>query len=407
MSRRLSSLAAGFALVSGLWAASLAGSTEAHAYPSFIGYGYTSCVTCHNHPLGNGPLTDYGRAVSATAISGRPPFAAQLAGSDTPPAEIDDKLGERSGFLLGGGGSFYKDHIRPQIGYRNLGVWSNFQNAGQRAFNGYLMQLDGVLVLKTADDRFWASLEGGFQQNAASSLISREHYVGAVVTDQLAGGTLRAMAGLMDIAYGIRVPDHNLFSRKATLLAQNDQTHGLLLHYSHEGGEVGLHAFVGNLSQDSALRLRGFAATGEKQLGEKSRLGASALYFWNDFRSRTQGAVHWRQGFGEGQSILAESGLIFESPSGPSPLNSTTGLYAMTQGMQRLFRGFHLLATVDGYVPKFDGTVSRFLRLAPGVQWFVFQRLELRADVQNAFTFVPGADTIYSLNLLGQIHVTL
>jgi hypothetical protein len=265
------------------------------------------------------------------------------------------------------------------------------------------MQLDGVLVLKTADDRLWASLEGGFQQNAPSSLISREHYVGARLTEDLAGGSLRVMAGLMDVAYGISVPDHNLFSRKATLLAQNDQTHGVLAHYASERGEAALHGFVGNLSQDSSVRLRGVAGTSEKQLGERGRIGGSALYFWNDFRSRFQAAGHWRQGFAEGQSLMLETGLLFESPTAAP---STAGLYFMTQGLHRLFRGFHLLGTFDGLVPRFDSAGARQLRLSPGFQWFPFQRLELRADLQNAWAFSAG-DSVYTLSFLGQLHVSL
>jgi hypothetical protein len=364
---------------------------EAAAYPSFIGYGYTSCLNCHYNPQGNGPLTDYGRAVSATAISARPPFATSL---------TDDQLGEKSGFFFG---HFPQDYVRPQLGYRPLWVVSNLQNASQRASNTYLMQLDGMLVLKTADDRYWMSLEGGLQLNAPSSLISREHYVGAVLTENLWGGSLRAMVGFMDIAYGIRVPDHNLFSRKATLLAQNDQTHGALLHYASERGEATFHAFMGNLTQDSALRLKGISGTSERQMGDKSRLGGSALYFTNDFRSRFQAAGHWRQGFGEGQSLLLESGLIFESPTG---LPNTTGYYVMSQGLQRLFRGFHLLGTLDGYIPRFDASAARQLRLSPGIQWFTFQRLEIRAELQSAWTFA-GGDTAYALNFLGQLHVSL
>ena len=46
-------------------------SSTAWAYPHFVGFGYTSCATCHYNPFGNGPLNDYGRALSATAVSAK------------------------------------------------------------------------------------------------------------------------------------------------------------------------------------------------------------------------------------------------------------------------------------------------------------------------------------------------
>jgi hypothetical protein len=49
----------------------LLGALSAKAYPEFIGYGYSSCMTCHVNGQGGGPLSDYGRALWSAEIAGR------------------------------------------------------------------------------------------------------------------------------------------------------------------------------------------------------------------------------------------------------------------------------------------------------------------------------------------------
>ena len=78
---------------------SLITSFDTHAYPQFVSYGYRSCQTCHYNPLGNNGLQDdYGRAVSATAISDR------LLVSDS---TTEEELGQRINFCFSGLGQKY------------------------------------------------------------------------------------------------------------------------------------------------------------------------------------------------------------------------------------------------------------------------------------------------------------
>ena len=62
---------------------------RATAYPAYIGTGYSSCLTCHYNPLGNGPINPYGRAVQATEMAGN------LFGRDL------EELANNSGFVFG------------------------------------------------------------------------------------------------------------------------------------------------------------------------------------------------------------------------------------------------------------------------------------------------------------------
>src|SRR5690606_8128588 len=83
-----------------------------YAYPEFIGYKYTSCVTCHYNSHGNGPLNDYGRALWSSEIAGR-----LFSGNKTA-----EELGQSSGFL---GKQKMWWSLRPSIKARELAYHTN------------------------------------------------------------------------------------------------------------------------------------------------------------------------------------------------------------------------------------------------------------------------------------------
>ena len=189
------------------------------AYPNFIGYGYTSCMTCHYNPYGNGPLTDYGRALSATAISNR----WIIHGKD----KSEEKIAEDSGFLYM---KAFNDWVRPSVDYRGL-RYARDVNKDQPKYETIHMQADVNAVIKLdRTDKYIASISFGYAPTPKSkkgqdvgNYRSREHYIG-IRPNQTYG----IYIGMMDKVFGIRVPDHIAFSRSITGLAQNDQTHGVL-----------------------------------------------------------------------------------------------------------------------------------------------------------------------------------
>src|SRR4051812_8082036 len=91
---------------------------RSQAYPHYIGYGYPSCATCHFNPMGNGPLTDYGRALGATALAAKPFFVSDKV--------TDDELGEKSGFL--GSVDALPDWLRLQGSYRGMELVSSLES---------------------------------------------------------------------------------------------------------------------------------------------------------------------------------------------------------------------------------------------------------------------------------------
>jgi len=180
------------------------------AYPNFIGFGYTSCLNCHYNPGGNGPLTDYGRALGATVIAAKPFFDKRA---------TDEQLGQQSGFL---GTHPLPAWISLAADYRGLQIFDDIGGssapAGSSRSRWIHMQAEGSLVLKTLRDRLFGSATLGYvpvprtvppaERSLISTWISREHYVGFRPHKSFG-----VYAGFMDQTFGLRVPDHNAYIR--------------------------------------------------------------------------------------------------------------------------------------------------------------------------------------------------
>lgn len=367
---------------------------QALAYPHFVGYSYNSCVVCHYNPLGNGPLTDYGRALGATVIAAKPPF---FRGSD-------EALGKSAGILGKKTNKILPRALRAQFNYRGLFQKRDLNSKDQ--IQHIPMVLDGSLILQGPGSRFFAVMNLGHyptrkgREKIEGTWISREHYVALRPSKKLG-----VYLGFMDIAYGIRLPDHNLSSRRLTLLNQNDQTHGLLVHSALGKFESSLHLFAGNLLNSPDVRNRGVSFTIEKSNPGNLQLGLSGMRTSNQYRQRTAVAPHIRVAMGEGSAILSEVGVIFETIN-PSH-TSKKYQYWTTQSMTRLLRGVNLLATLDySTLAAFQPGV-RNLQFGGGFQYYPFSRLEVRSEL--LVNRLLGAETLTSdqLSWLSQVHVWL
>ena len=137
--------------------ASIFTSLEAFSYANFIGYGYSSCLNCHYNPYGNGPLTDYGRGVGATAITDNAFY---------PDSWDDQYISEHSGFLHSKPSQKY---FRPSINYRGLQLISGYdsENENEEYIN---MLLSGSVVFRAGDKQeFIAVAEIGYAPGARGS----------------------------------------------------------------------------------------------------------------------------------------------------------------------------------------------------------------------------------------------
>lgn len=359
------------------------------AYPSFVAYGYNNCLTCHFNPYGNGPLNDYGRALSATTISGRVPYL----------NVSDEKLGEYSGVI--GRPEYLGDHVRPAFDFRRLQLVSQVGKDNRVKY--YQMQADANVVLKFFDDKVYSSVTVGYTPRSRSvptqgTTISREHYVGVRTNDNWG-----IYAGFSDVVYGIRVPDHTAFSRMATGLAQNDQVHGVFTHFTNETWEGGVHVFGGNLYQSPDLRQQGVSGILERDISKRLRIGVSGLKSSNSYRDRGIGAVHARVQFKEGQGLLFEHGYIHERTQIPA---STFSTYVFMQSLHRIFRGFHLMGNFEYYTQKAFSPHARFYRWGPSIQWFLVQRIELRSDLIHTRKVDSRLGDTKTWTLASQLHLS-
>ena len=369
-------------------------SSKAQAYPHFISHGYNSCITCHYNPFGNGPINDYGRAVSGTAIAGRDFYDEH---------KTEELIAQETGF-------FFKEptskHLRPFVGYRGMLYKANLGQEGSKTELIH-MQLDANLVAKFgAKDEWIASGTFGYApipralQNtpagdAMKEYRSREHYIGYRPKPNFG-----VYFGLMDKPYGIRVAEHNSFSRVAPQVTMDDQAHGMILHYAGTSFEGGLDAFVGNLTNKADIRMKGFSGTFEQTVFEKNRLGASVLSQKNDYLKMLAMAVHSRSQITHGTSVLFELGKVDKTPTNGT--DKRTEYYSLLQNHIRTTRGFYLLNSVEYFKSSLDRSYR--VRFGPGLQYYPFSKLELRADLYNTRNFNQEATSKDRWDLLFQLH---
>lgn len=363
------------------------------AYPHFVGFGYTSCITCHYNPFGNGPLNDYGRALSATAVSAKWFY---------PEKESEEKIANQSGFW---GSRPTQTWFRPSLDYRGLLIKRSLgQDSEDTQFIN--MQADANLVLKFGEsNKFLVSGTLGYAPKPQSleksdkevdSYRTREHYIGYRPLPSIG-----IYAGLMDKIYGLRIAEHTAYSRSINNLSQNDQSHGLQVHYAHPSFEVGLNYFVGNLSQDSELRQVGFSAKADYVVSHNSSIGVSYLSSQSDFLKDYAAALHYMGSAGKGSSVLVEVGQNVKTPVAEG-LEDIKTIYGLGQNYILISRGIYLLNSVE-YLKEQTGEYR--IRFGPGLQMFPIQRIELRFEIYNIRNFSDLTSSKDTWDLLLQSHL--
>lgn len=362
-------------------------SQKTWAYPEFIGYNYASCLTCHYNGHGNGALSDYGRAL----------WASEIAGKLFNEKKSDETLGESSGFL---GKKQLPFWFRPGVKSRYFIMKTNPPNGTERTM---LMQLDFNSAFFFDKDQKYAAVVsyGTLPEPSTKTTISREHYFRWQTTDKI-----WQYFGKMDKVYGIRTVNHTAYSRVKTGVAQNDQSHGYIIHYVKEHLEATFNYFLGDLTDDTpSLRQKGFSMMFEYDPREAWRVGMSYLSSKNDSGSELQRlGFHSKQGFGEGASLLLELGLINDPKAGGG---TKEGYYFFSQATQRLKRGYHLFFSGQGYKDSMVGGVANNIKASFGLIMFPLQRYELRVEAENTRQLVNGPNVSEDgWGLLSQMHLS-
>lgn len=366
----------------------------AQAYPEFIGFGYSNCITCHYNGSGNGSLNDYGRALFAAEIAAKPPWA----------RSVDDEiLGEQSGLL---GATPLPYWLRPSFKYRGLKLDSNLNTAKKQSKN-YEMQKDlNLVLLFDQDAKYILSLNWGAVSQEAAALpirhfnaplvISRENFFRAQITNKIF-----AYFGFMDKVFGIKHADHTSFNRGVVGLGQNNQAHGVLMQFSAEESEYFLHLYSGDLRHQPSEQIKGGSFLFETNFQEKQRWGFSLLNEANNINKRSLSSIFAKLGIGEGHSFLVESGIEDNLSS------NIKAMYAFSQGTIKITRGLFLQSIGQYFKTDISGVSPETIRWGLGFLYFPMQRAELRFQIlQNKF-LLPTAVSEDTLATMLQVHFSL
>lgn len=368
-----------------------------YAYPEFIGYGYSSCLTCHVNGLGSGPLNDYGRALWSAEIASRAFY---------PKSMSDEDIANQSGFL---GPIELPFWIRPHFKYRDINLRQHFKGPLEEK-RYYRMQEDIGLTLSDSVGKYVAMITWGNLQYSGEGdkqrILAREYYFRTEVVK-----TWWVYVGLMEKVFGIRNINHASFQRSPqgfnpTLNSTSgiSQSQGIIVHKIEDTWEVAANAFFGNPYDDPEYRHKGFSAMTEFEVGEKKRLGASFLQGKSDLDKKSIYAIHYRQGLSKGSAMLFEYGLLNDEVTGST---ENKGSYNMLQSIILLTRGYNLRTEIERYNRDFKATEPDVWRWSIGLQAFPLPRLELRADVINGRSFSNGPVNDDDWTFQGLMHVSL
>lgn len=369
-------------------------SFAAFGYANFIGYSYQQCITCHYNPYGNGPLNDYGRALGATLVSSKEILKDSLS---------DEDRAEMSSFLYG---KYKGDYFKPHANYRGLYYKTDIGSETSQAEWINMMANVGFTFRPTKNDSLIVVASIGYAPEPSnpvtgeepSTYRSREHYIGWRPSKNHG-----LYFGMMDKVFGIRIPDHNSFSRTVTNLTMNDGAHAALYHYTNKSFDFGLQYFLGNLQQDENVRPSGFTTQFEYSLNNLNRVGASFLSQSNTFSSQSMWALHWRAGILKGSSIMVEFGRVTKEFEGSE---ATTSEYFFLQNHILIKRGLFALVTFEQFKDNIEDT-DKTLKLGPGIQYFPFQGIEARFDIYNLRSLSEQNYSNDTWSFAGQVHIWL
>lgn len=380
----------------------LSARSRAVAYANFIGYGYSSCLTCHVNGSGSGPLNDYGRGVWSGELASRLLYPSSMS---------NDDIAAQSGFL---GKVELPYWLRPHIKYRGIDLHTSPGSVSKDNERYYHMQFDAGLTVQDSDAKYVGVMTFGrvvspanyAQGSPIDRILAREYYLRAEVIK-----SWWIYGGLMEKVYGIRNIDHTSYQREyqGFNVTNNDvngiaQSHGVVIQHIAKGWELSFNYFLGNPYDDQQYKASGFAGMAEFEVAENKRLGFSALSSTSDVLKKQMTSVHYRHQLAQGSSLMTEMGLIQDQLTGQE---QTTGSYFFLESLILLTRGVNFKATVERYNQKFDPAVPDQWKWSAGFLIFPAPRFEWRFEAVNARQFSNKGAYDDQWALESQIHVSL
>lgn len=371
----------------------------AKAYHHFTALGYSSCMTCHFNPNGNGPLNDYGRALFATELSSR---------WIIPKSVSDDKLASYSGFFAGAKLPFW---IRPHIKYRNINITQNPGSELNTHRNIPMQREFGSTFIFDQDQKKLVVISGSSNDLMARYLTSYQninepgYYLKELYGRFELADDQWVLVGLQDKPFGIRDVNHILLSRRFTRNTQYDQSLGLMYFRAHEKYEFSAMGFTGNPNEDPKNQAGGISTLYEYNFNDQTRLGGSFLTQKNDFTELFAISAHTRINLNFGAALAIESGVV-QNVTLETNL-ATQSFYWLLQNMIRIARGFNFLFEHEIGRVDISQPGPLIQKTAIGLLTFPLPRTEVRVHVINEknINFQSGVRDAWQLQ--SQIHFAL
>lgn len=370
----------------------------AHAYPEFIGFGYRSCMVCHESGSGGGALTDYARGVYASEIAANP-----LGLDEETSVNISNFLGSVE----------LPWWIRLGLKYRSLTV-ERFPGSSQKTTLHYNMQNDLNL-----------NLYGNRARTV--SLINTISYLDnplAIAPNKAIAGNERVFmkeyflkyqfakdwwlqAGFMDKVFGIKTPNHTSVNRAQLGLGQHDQVHSLQFQWARTNEDLFFQFWTGNLHLPKEDQLKGGSIMFEQKWGSSNAYGLAALYEQKENYTQNIFEVHNKMGFGNGNALLMELGHRQEKINLLTSTAQNKTTYVFTQGNLNLTRGLFFLSGLEFSKNDSGGSALELMKWDMGFLAFPIQRLELRFSGVNQKTYNATEAAKDQWIIQSQIHLSL
>jgi hypothetical protein len=369
----------------GCWLAALAlfvvlsSARPAGAYPWMIRHGFAECGSCHVDPMGGETLTGMGRVMSETLLA--------LPWSKSEPSQL-------GAFLFGvpepepvhlGGSVRVMSVANFSTGWiTTFPMQADLYGAGTAGKFTVALSLGVSRASRRYEHSSKARVLGDIEDEGPL-LVSRNYWLGYHIDDRF-----MIRAGRLNLPFGIRTPEHTLWTRAATVTdRESDQQHGVSLVYTEGPWRGELLGSLGNfqISPDS-IRERGYSGYVEYLLQPDLALGVSSLVLVAERERVLDAGPVVRQAHGlTARYVFFEPLVLLAEANVLKTTGSSLGYVGMATFDYEPVRSLHLALTgelLDSGEPPEGALVGRGKpRLGSwlSANWFFGPHFDMRVDL--------------------------
>jgi len=322
------------------------------AFPDTIRHGYANCTSCHTSPGGGGLLNSYGRSLSKELIS-----AWGGNGEEMPlHGLVDIPEGTLDRFLLGGDSRY----ISRKTQGKSADIDEGFLMQAQVRIGFVFEKLKFLMILgKIENPRMKSDVRN----------VSPEYYALWSPKEEL-----HIRAGRFEPIFGLRLPDHNVWTRtEAGLLPWLERD---TVEFISEGELqfVSLAGFQSISSTTPAQQQTGYSASLYQVFKERYRAGFSMLN--SEGQGSRSKAFSLNGTFGFTEKLYSMVEFMRSSNNGTDKdVGFFRAGYEIKKGFVPLFQGQSMRTLGQGASTK--------LKMGAGFQWFPRPHFEVMTLIEN------------------------